>query len=44
MENDLKGNENCYELTRGWSYRGFELPEVDCSTKVHGNNLHLGIV
>ena len=44
MENDLKGNENCYELTRGSSYREFELPEVDCSTKVHGNNLHLGIV
>ena len=40
MENDLKGNENCCELTRGSSYRGFESPKVDCSTKVHENNLH----
>ena len=24
MENDLKGNGNCFELTRGSSYRGFE--------------------
>ena len=31
MENDLKGNENYFELTGGSSYRGFELPGVDCS-------------
>ena len=30
MENDLKGNENYYELTGGSSYRGFKLPGVDC--------------
>ena len=28
MENDLKGNENWFELTGGSSYRGFELPRV----------------
>ena len=30
MENDLKGNENYFELTGGSSYRGFELPGVEC--------------
>ena len=30
MENDLKGNKNYFELTGGSSYRGFELPRVDC--------------
>ena len=30
IENYLKGNENCFELAEGSSYRGFELPEVDC--------------
>ena len=25
MGNDLKGTENCFELTEGSSYRGFEL-------------------
>ena len=30
MENDLKGNENYYELKGGSSCRGFELPGVDC--------------
>ena len=30
MENDLKGIENYFELTGGSSYRGFELPGVDC--------------
>ena len=30
MENDLKGNENYFELTGGSSCRGFELPGVDC--------------
>ena len=30
MENDLKGNENYFDLTGGSSYRGFELPGVDC--------------
>ena len=28
MENDLKGNENYFELTGGSSYGGFELPVV----------------
>ena len=31
MENDLNGNENYFELTGGLSYRGFELPGVDCT-------------
>ena len=30
MENDLKGNDNYFELMGGLSYRGFELPGVDC--------------
>ena len=30
MENDLKGNVNCFELAGGSSYRGFELPGFDC--------------
>ena len=30
MENDLKGNENYFELTGGSNYRGFELPGVHC--------------
>ena len=30
MENDLKGNENYFELTGGSSYRMFEIPGVDC--------------
>ena len=30
MENDLKGNENNFELTGGSSYGGFELPGVNC--------------
>ena len=30
MENDLKGIENYFELTGSSSYRGFELPGVDC--------------
>ena len=30
MENDLKGNENCFELAASSCYRGFELPGVDC--------------
>ena len=32
MENDLIGNENCFELAGGSSYKGFELPGVDCSS------------
>ena len=28
MANDLKGNENWFELVGGLSYRGFELPRV----------------
>ena len=31
MENDLKGIENYFELMGGLSYRGFELPGVDCT-------------
>ena len=31
MENDLKRIENNFELTEGSSYRGFELPGVDCN-------------
>ena len=32
MENDLRGNENYFELTGGLSYRGFDkLLGVDCS-------------
>ena len=31
MENDLKGNENYFELAGGSSYGGFELPGVDCN-------------
>ena len=35
MENDLRGTENYFELTGGSSYRGFELPEVDCNLNKH---------
>ena len=38
MRNDLKGIEIYFELTGGLSYRGFELPRVDCgctTTYVH---------
>ena len=28
IQNDLKGNENWFELVGGSSYRGFELPRV----------------
>ena len=31
MENDLKGNENYFELAGGSSYKGFELPGLDCT-------------
>ena len=31
VENNRKGNENCFELVGGSSYRGFELPGVNCS-------------
>ena len=34
MENDLRGNENWFELARGSSSRGFELSGVDC-IKLH---------
>ena len=30
IENDLKGNVNCFELAGGSSYRGFELPGFNC--------------
>ena len=30
MENDLRGNKNCFKLAGGSSYRGFELPGFDC--------------
>ena len=29
-ENDPKRNVNCFELAGGLSYRGFELPGLDC--------------
>ena len=32
MENEPKGNENCFDLAGGSNYRGFELPEVDCNS------------
>ena len=37
--NDLKRNENYFELTGGSSYRGFELPGFDCISisKFRGN-------
>ena len=31
-ENEPKGNENCFDLARGLSYREFESPEVDCNS------------
>ena len=31
MRNDLKGIEIYFELTGGWSYRGFELLRDDCT-------------
>ena len=31
--NDLKGNKNYFELARGCSYRGFELPRVQVHSK-----------
>ena len=31
MRNDLKGIGIYFELTGGSSYRGFELPRVDCT-------------
>ena len=30
MENDPKRNVNSFELAGGLSYRGFELPGLDC--------------
>ena len=33
MENDLKGNENFFELTGGSSYGGFEFPEPTANIK-----------
>ena len=39
VENVLKGNENCFELAGGSSYRGFELPGVDCITNNFYQNL-----
>ena len=32
VESEPKGNENCFDLAEGSSYRGFELPEVDCNS------------
>ena len=32
VESEPKGNENCFDLADGSSYRGFELPEVDCNS------------
>ena len=39
MGNDLKGNENCFELAGGSSYRGFELPGVDCTSQANHSPL-----
>ena len=41
MENDLKGNENWFELAGGSSHRGFESPRVDCK---HGENRHTEVL
>ena len=38
IENDLKGNENCFELAGGSSYRGFELLGGDFTSVVEGNH------
>ena len=27
----MKGNENCFELAEGSSFRGFEIPGVNCT-------------
>ena len=32
VESEPKGNENCFDLAEGSSYRGFELPEIDCNS------------
>ena len=32
VESEPKRNENCFDLAEGSSYRGFELPEVDCNS------------
>ena len=37
IENDLKGNENCFELEGGSSYRGFELLRVKLQQMYDGN-------
>ena len=39
VENVLKGNENSFELAGGSSYRGFELPGIDCITNNFYQNL-----
>ena len=42
MDNDLKGNENWFELEGGSSYRGFELPRVNyskCMTEIQGKSI-----
>ena len=31
MENDLKGIENYFEVMGDLSYKGFELPGIDCT-------------
>ena len=35
IQNDLMGNENCFELAEGSRYRGLELLGVDCSRSVN---------
>ena len=41
MEKDLKGIENYFELTGSSSYRGFELPGVDCNPGWYSNRVSL---
>ena len=43
MENDLKGNENYFELKGSSSYGGFELPGVDCITILGDYKLGEGV-
>ena len=40
IETVPKGNENCFELARGSSYTGFELPGVDCIRFYEANPLN----
>ena len=37
----MKRNENCFELAGGSSYRGFELPGIDCMTRSNDSHFHI---